>query len=246
MLQYLLCGKPHNHFWHHCILNAFSCPCSLLKTHRENWLDWEEDSADTDFFSPCVKKCHLYLDILKPFLQLLHKSPGISLSAQERQQRQLCSQGIMLSCFGFSAEAMPCWSFILWNTTSSSVPFSRACPLRSPALIALTGAALFLTRALLSTTSDQTTTVLLVGLSGSMNKPLIIHCFILQWLRCCFLSIATTAAFFYLLRPKAISQLITTKFLHSNSVVPRNHFWTWNILFWFHLSFMLCNKFDQL
>lgn len=85
MLQYLQCGKPHNHFWHHWILNAFSCPCSLLKTHRENCLDWEEDSADR-FFLPCVKKCHLYLDIIKPFLQLL-QNPLVSVSLHKGGSR---------------------------------------------------------------------------------------------------------------------------------------------------------------
>lgn len=214
--------------------------------HRENWLDWEEDSVDTDFFSPSVKRCHLYLDLVKPFLPLLHKSPGISLSARGRQQRQLCSQWIMLSCFGFSAEAMPCWSSLMKYYLVSTAVLQGLSPSFSSPHYSGRGNAVLDTRALLSTTSDQTTTVLLVGLSGNMNKPLIIHCFILQWLCCCFLSIATTAALFYLPRPKAISQLITTQFLHSNSVVPRNHFWTWNILFWFHLSFMLCNKFDQL
>lgn len=65
--------------------------------------------------------------------------------------------------------------------------------------------------ALPSTTSDQTITLLLFSLLGSMSKP-----FIIYWPCCCLLMTATTAELFYLLRPKATSQLISNQF-HSSS-----------------------------
>lgn len=143
-------------------------------------------------------------------------------------KRMLQTQGVsipvcqeMLLLFG-TCKALLTTSCVFWY--QSLLPLLKYCLVSTAILHGLSPSFSSLHcsgedyRALPSTTSDQTTSLLLFRLSGSMNKPLIVCCFIPHWPCCCLLLTAATDALCYLLRAKAISQLISTQLLSSSKL----------------------------